>query len=758
MTTINSQLPFLPTIGWVGGVGLWVTLLLSSCSTSTDLVHNLEEFNAAVAAAEPGAVIRLAAGEWADTELEFKGRGTEEAPIVLTVETKGGVVLTGQSNLTLSGEYLVVEGLVFKEGYTPTSEVIAFRTSPEELCSHCRVTECVIDNFSNPERFESDSWVGIYGKYNRFDHNQLEGKNNQGVTLAVRLNSEASQQNHHRIDHNYFGYRETLGSNGGETLRIGTSHYSLTNSNTVVENNYFYRCSGEVEIISSKSCQNTFRNNTFYECQGTLTMRHGNETLVENNFFFGNRVPNTGGIRIINESQQVVNNYIEGLTGYRFRSALTIMNGVPNSPANRYVPVINSAAIGNVILDSDHIQFCVGSDEERSVPPQSTRLLDNVIAHGERDELFSVFDDISGISFENNILSPNLLPLTATGFEHRELVFREGPNGVRIPVGTSAGEAIAAAAENMATSENTGVDWYPRNTKGATFGTGRIIPVATGTNSILAAYQESEPGDILQLTEAGEYLMTKSIDLKHPITIAAAPDLVSSPKISFQKTTLFNIADGGALALQGLTISGEQCRDMPGNALVRTSRYSMRQNYKLFIEDCTIEDLTVNRGFNVLTVYRSTFADSIVLRNSNFRNISGAILPLNKEIEDLGIYNAEYVVIENCEFENVAGAAVDLYRGGRDESTFGPILEINDSAFSQVGTGSRNKTNAAIALHGVQVTAVNNASFAESAPLRIHHIVGEPITSISHSHFPQAGAIIVNDDNILLEEVTYGSQ
>ena len=32
-----------------------------------------------------------------------------------------------------------------------------------------------------------------------------------------------------------------LGSNGGETLRIGTSHYSMFNSNTLVENNYFDR-------------------------------------------------------------------------------------------------------------------------------------------------------------------------------------------------------------------------------------------------------------------------------------------------------------------------------------------------------------------------------------------------------------------------------------------------------------------------------------------------------------------------------------
>ena len=122
----------------------------------------------------------------------------------------------------------------------------------------------MFDNYNNPERFESDYWVGIYGKNNRFDHNYLTGKRNHGVTLAVRLNTEASRENHHRIDHNYFGHRPILGANGGETLRVGTSHYSLTNSNTVVEYNYFDRCNGEHEIISSKSCQNIYRHNTFY--------------------------------------------------------------------------------------------------------------------------------------------------------------------------------------------------------------------------------------------------------------------------------------------------------------------------------------------------------------------------------------------------------------------------------------------------------------------------------------------------------------
>ena len=264
---------------------------------------------------------------------------------------------------------------MFKDGYTPTSEVISFRTSKDELANNSRVTNTVIDNFSNPERHDTDLWVGLYGKNNRFDHNSLIDKGNRGVTVAVRMNTEASHENGHVIEYNYFGPRQTLGSNGGETLRIGTSHYSREFSNTIVRYNYFDRTGGELEIISSKSCGNEFRGNVFFESQGTLTMRHGHYTLVEGNYFLGNRIPNTGGIRIINENQTVRNNYLSGLTGHRFRGALVIMNGVPNGPINRYDPVIDSLMNNNIVIDSDHIQLCAGSDEERSAVPPAHRCI-----------------------------------------------------------------------------------------------------------------------------------------------------------------------------------------------------------------------------------------------------------------------------------------------------------------------------------------------------------------------------------------------
>ena len=53
-------------------------------------------------------------------------------------------------------------------------------------------------------------------------------------------------------------------------------------------------------------------------------MRHGNNTQVEGNVFFGNDVDHTGGIRVINAGQTVRNNYMEGLKGSRFGGALLL--------------------------------------------------------------------------------------------------------------------------------------------------------------------------------------------------------------------------------------------------------------------------------------------------------------------------------------------------------------------------------------------------------------------------------------------------
>lgn len=721
------------------------SLVLSACENPAaaepeGLVKTIEEFNEAVQNAQPGDQIVLANGVWEDAELIFTGRGTEEKPIVLTVQEKGKTTLEGQSYLKMGGEHLVVEGLVFKNGYTPTSEVISMRASKEQLCYNCRVTECVVDNYNNPERFESDYWVGIYGKNNRFDHNLLVGKRNVGVTLAVRLNTEESRENKHLIDHNYFGHHPILGSNGGETMRIGTSHYSLTNSNTTVEYNYFDRCNGEHEIISNKSCQNTFRYNTFHECQGTLTMRHGNETLVESNYFFGNGKSNTGGIRIINESQRVINNYCEGLTGYRFRGALVIMNGVPDSPINRYFQVINSEASNNTFVNCDYVQLCAGSDAERSAVPENTTVSGNIFYNETKPDLFTVYDDISGISFSDNVLSPNIEPIAPSGFSTSKIEFVRDESGILMPANQSIKAGISEVKPH-ATPENTGVSWYPLEEQEVRFNTGTTIAVAPGTNTLFDAVKTSSPGDILELSE-GEYLMTKSIDLHHPVTVKAKG---AKPTLLFEKNSLFNIENGGALTLKNLRIDGRDCPDYSGNSVIRTSRYSMNRNYKLLIEDCDFTDLDVNHSFNVLRIYKNTFADSILVRNSTFEQISGSVLQLDAEIDDIGIYSAENVVIDQCTFTDIGGTVLNLHRGGRDESTFGPMLSLTNSTFKNIGDNKRNKAAASVALHGVQYTMISGCEFTDCKPLKLHLVVGDPITRILESQFNNTDKVVTHD-------------
>jgi len=475
-------------------------LFLSSCGKDENLIRNATDLKTALASANPGDVLTIANGTYTDQEWKFKGEGTEDGPIRLVAQENGKVFFEGQSNLSLSGSYLEASGFVFRNGHTPTSEVISFKTGKDALCNNCRVTECVIDNYNPQERFDSDYWIGLYGKHNRVDHNYLTGKRNQGVLLAVRLNSEASQENFHRIDHNFFGHRAVLGSNGGETLRVGTSHYCEKNSNTLVESNYFYRCNGEVEIVSNKSGQNTYRGNTFYESTGTLTIRHGDETTIANNFFFGNGVANTGGIRIINAKQTVSNNYLEGITGRRFRSALTVMNGVPNSPKNRYVQVTDSKANNNVLVNCDNVQFAVGSDEERSAVPERTELINNIFYRDDGRDIFAKFDDISGIQFKNNLLSPNITPLQSTGFEQKQLTLKTLDSGVKLPQDTPASDSIRAGIALMATRENTGVSWYPRQEDELFFNTGKVIDVSAGTNTIWEAVKNSAPGELQNLS------------------------------------------------------------------------------------------------------------------------------------------------------------------------------------------------------------------------------------------------------------------
>ena len=115
------------------------------------LVKTQAEFWAASEKLLPGDEIILGNGIWKDFEILFEGRGLAGAPITLRAETRGKTIITGESSLALAGEYLIVSGLVFRDGYTPSQSVISFRKSKGELANNSRVTQtCLLYTSPSP--------------------------------------------------------------------------------------------------------------------------------------------------------------------------------------------------------------------------------------------------------------------------------------------------------------------------------------------------------------------------------------------------------------------------------------------------------------------------------------------------------------------------------------------------------------------------------------------------------------------------------
>ncbi|PWJ44754.1 polysaccharide lyase 6 family protein [Sediminitomix flava] len=717
-----------------------------SVSAETYKVSSVEDYNTAVGKLAAGDTLMLANGVWTDAQLIFKANGTAEKPVVLCAETKGKVTLEGKSDLRLVGNYLVVDGLVFKNGSASKKAVIRFSKDKEQVANYSRVTNCVISYYNKEEKLDKDHWVELYGRYNRLDHNLFEGKSNVGPVVVVILKEENSRNNHHSIDNNHFKDRITTGSNGGETIRIGTSFTSLEASRTVVRQNYFERCNGEVEVVSNKSCENKFLYNTFFECEGSLVLRHGHNNWVEGNYFIGNNVEYTGGVRVINEGQTVVNNYFEGITGRRFRAALAVMNGIPNSPANRYMQVLRSTISQNTFIDCDHIELGVGSDEERTLPPSETVLSNNLFLHSSRSDIFGINDDVSGIQFSGNVIGENIKAFQEEGFTKKNVALSVDKDGIKYPSEVLESTAVwvdarsyqdqrqsertsnevgAVSASNIekakvwATLETAGVKWWTsEKNEEAT------VHTVKSSGALYKALATAKSGDVLKIT-ATKLRLKKPLIIDKDITIQAANSKVL---IEQYATTAFEVTEGVKLELKGLKLVGKS----KAKYAVQTLATDL-PSY-LTVTDCEFSDY-LNAESIIFNGGKMSMIAEFKLQNSVIKNINGHGIYMHAELDDKGRYNVERLKMKNVLFTEIKGIAVDVYRGGMDESTMGPVIAMDRCSF--INTGS--KETPAVTLHGLQGFKVNCSVWHGEGDFVVKVTSGGPVGKIEDCNF-SAGA------------------
>ena len=390
---------------------------------------------------EPGDVVLLPNATWTDTALSFRGKGTPEKPITLRATEPGRFVLAGKSSLTIDGEWLVVEGVSLKGAGLADADGITLKGR------HNRLTASVVDGTTHKHA------VRLFGTRHRVDHCFFANKTTEGPTLQIEV--DAKEPNYHQIDLNHFGYRPPLGRNGGETIRVGYSYQSMSNSRTTVERNLFERCDGEIEIISSKSGENVYRGNTFRACAGMLTLRHGDRNVVDGNFFLGGGKKDSGGIRIIGEDHVVTNNYIEGVT----RGAFWITAGVPNSALNQYYVTKRALIAFNTVVESagPHLDLANGlGGAGRTLKPEDVVVANNLFVVGAEGQLL-IGEEGSGWKWQGNLASGTRA--VRVGIRRAEVKLARGQAGLLRPV---AGSEVAGAADGNFPQVKADVDGQPR--------------------------------------------------------------------------------------------------------------------------------------------------------------------------------------------------------------------------------------------------------------------------------------------------------
>lgn len=669
------------------------------------LVYNQAELKSAIKNAKPGDSILLSSSSnWKNTFINFEAEGTFEKPIVLSGYPTA-VNLSGNSSIKIGGNYLVVQQLNFVDGFATDRATIEFRTK-NKLANNCRVSNCKIENYSKPVRFDTDSWIIFFGKNNRFDHNFIGDKLNGGCTLIVELNDEKSQNNLHSIDSNFFAGRSPLGSNGGETIRVGVSRYSMTSSQTIIKDNIFYRNSGEVEIISIKSCNNQILNNTFFECEGSVVLRHGQSSTVANNIFIGNFKPYTGGIRIIDSGHIVKNNLFVGLNGNRFRSSITVMNAVPNSLPSRYLHVKDAIIERNLFINCSNFLFGGGKDVERTLAPSNVLFSNNTML-SFKQFMFEDDNNDGGIQFKNNTTNQ---PISLVkGFNTVQsimavAVYKTAPQlkGLEVMVNKQYKQYINTSA----------LHWLQFPSEVFKENIQPVQNVQFTPDSIVALnnFLNDAKGLVNIQLSAGRYAIAKPLLIKTNITITAKGLVEFVNGTDKSLSSFIVIGEGGHLTINGINFNANFLDAGDVQGAIVTPKEGLLTHYTLNVTQCTFKDYNES-GYSPMRGNKNSFASTINITNSTFSGNAGTCIDYSTEKDDKGIYNVENLNIDNCIFKNNLGPAINVYRGGNDESTTGPSVTITNCVFDNV---DNRQQSFVVRLLGAQYARVLNCNFINS--------------------------------------------
>jgi poly(beta-D-mannuronate) lyase len=694
--------------------------------------------------AKPGDTAILVGGPWKDVVLRIRVNGSQARPIVIMPEKNKQLILSGNSRIEIGSSYLEVRGLYFKSGYAGDQPVVKFK-SGQQVASYCTLTETVIDDYNNPLRMQENYWVALHGHHNTVTRCHFQGKKNMGVLLAVILEEPESRENHHQITYNRFGPRIPLSSNTGEMIRVGVSQHCQFASQTTIAYNYFDRCDGETEIVSIKSGRNRVLHNVFEACQGAVVLRHGDNNTVAFNQFIGKGKLGSGGVRVINHGQWVIQNYFEDCVGENFRSPLAVMNGIPNSPAHRYVQVTDALILQNTFLRCAPITFGEGSDAERTLAPERVWMIQNAILNESAFPAYLAHDRLDGIQGSDNRYQYQPDRFALSGWQKI--------GNSNIP--SKSTNTAPAQSAPVALSDSLSVRWQQwqiestdridqslsktfqlpssdvlaaaRNTIQKKSGTSWFVPTeptvptfkkvtAPDTKTLIALLKNKEPQHI---TLTGKtYRLTEPLIIQSKLIIEG-----KSKNIDWntdQIATCLYIQGGASLELRNLHLKGNQIQ---ARYFIQTDTTGPSEKTRFDMVKSSFQ----GHGPSMKAWFyasKTSLADQIYIRNSGFESLSCIWMDMSAEKDNKGWYPAEEINIEQNRFVGLTEPLLILYRGGNDESTLGPRLQ-----FQQNHISITRMEHPLLQLTGVQISVIKNNTVSGTTKKWIDYI---DITKAKH--------------------------
>lgn len=379
-------------------------------------VANQTQLVTALGNAVAGDEIILADGNYSAFKVRRK-YGTPDKPIIVRSQNRLGAVFNfGQLELEFT------DYITFKDFKFALSTNIKLRGT-----EHNRLTGNLFE--FNETGLTDIDWISVGtggSHHNRIDHNNFKNKSTLGnFIVLVGDNGQVSQYD--LIDHNYFFNLGPRAVNEKEAIRLGDSSLSRSNGYTILEYNLFEQCDGDPEIVSIKTNENIVRHNTFRRSQGALTARQGDRSSLYGNFFLGENVADTGGIRAYGRDHKIYNNYFEGLTASDTNgnySAISITNGdaddssLPGADQSKhYRP--HGILIANNTLINNLSNIEIGGSY--NLAPRNITFANNIVA-GTTNPLYRIFTTPITSTFAGNIAHPTgtaTIGMTATASQIR---------------------------------------------------------------------------------------------------------------------------------------------------------------------------------------------------------------------------------------------------------------------------------------------------------------------------------------------------